>query len=37
MARMQGNTASVQTARKTLAASYAKIGDAWQLTSIDLA
>lgn len=37
MARMQGNTASVQTARKTLSASYAKSGDTWQITEIELA
>ncbi len=36
MARMQGNSASVQTVRKTLSASYAKAGDAWEITSIEL-
>jgi hypothetical protein len=37
MSGMQGNTAGTQTARKTLAAAYAKRGEAWQIVSIDLA
>lgn len=37
MARMQGNAVAIQTRRKTLAAAYAKRGDAWQITSIELA
>ncbi len=37
MARLQGNAAGVESARKTLSARYAKGADGWMITEIELA
>lgn len=37
MAKMQGNTASVRSAPKTLSAHYAKRADGWLITQLELA